>query len=130
MDMINDKTYRHEDKTVFMNTTCPIGKWWDQKSCKQYMNFFTREYIAEHTINGNRSYESDKGIENNIHIIITKAENIYQWKKLYEHIRLQVIPPRIIRGKKTSIFIFIPTMKNIEKVFWWAIEKQFVFFHA
>ena len=94
------------------------------------MDFFTRKYIAEHTINGNRSGESDKGIENDIHIIITKTENIYQWKKLDEHITLQVIPPRITRGKKTSVFIFIPAMENIEKVFRRVVEKQFIFIHT
>ena len=94
------------------------------------MYFFTREYIAEHTINGNWSYESNKRVKNHIDIIIAKAENIYQWKKLDEHITLQIIPPRIFRRKKTSILTFISTMKYVEKVFWWTVEKQFVFFHA
>lgn len=81
------------------------------------MNFLTREYVAEHAINCNRSNESDKGVEDHIDIIVPKTENIYQRQELNEHIALKVIPPGIVRGKKTSILIFIPAMKNIEKVF-------------
>ena len=94
------------------------------------MHFFTGKNIAEDTINGNRSSESDKRVENNIHIVITKTENIYQWKKLDEHISLQIIPPWIIRGKETSVFIFITTLKNIQEVVWRVLKKQFVFIHT
>lgn len=94
------------------------------------MDFFTGEYVAEHTINRDWSSEGDKGIEDNIHIVISKTENIYQWKEFDEHVSLQIIPPWIIRGKKTSVFIFITTMKNIEEVVWWALKKQFVFIYT
>ena len=76
--MINDKTYRHKNKTIFMNAACPIGKGRDQKRCQQHMHFFTRKYIAEHTINCNRPCESDKGVKNYIDIVVPKTENIYQ----------------------------------------------------
>jgi hypothetical protein len=94
------------------------------------MNFLTREYIGENAINGNRSNERDKGVENYVDIIIAKTENIYQRQKLNEHIALKVIPPGVIRRKKTSVFIFIPAMENIEKVFRRVVEKQFIFIHA
>ena len=81
------------------------------------MHFFTGKYIAEHPVNCHRSCEGDKRIENNIHIIIAKTENIYKGKEFDEHIALQIIPPRRIRRKKSSIFIFITAMKNIEKKF-------------
>lgn len=42
------------------------------------MHFFTREYVAENTINRDRPCECDEGIEDNIHIVISKTENIYQ----------------------------------------------------
>jgi hypothetical protein len=80
------------------------------------MHFFTGKDVAEHTINGDRPGERDKGIEDYIHIVVSKTENIYQGEKLDEHISLQIIPPGIIRGKKTSVFVFIATLKNIEEV--------------
>ena len=115
--MINDKAYRHKNKTIFMNAACPIGKGRDQKRCQQHMHFFTRKYIAEHTVNCNWPCKGYKGIENNVDIIIPEAEYIYKRKKLNEHITFQIIPPGIIRGKKASKFTFISTMKNIGKVF-------------
>jgi hypothetical protein len=81
------------------------------------MHFFSREYIAKHTIYSHRPDNGDKRIKDHIDIIISKTENIYQRKKFDEHITLQVVPPGIIRGKKTSILTFISTVKNIGEVF-------------
>jgi len=57
------------------------------------MNFFTGEHIAEYPVYCHRSGKSYKGIENNIDIIVTKAEDIHQRKKFNKHVALQIIPP-------------------------------------
>ena len=77
------------------------------------MNFFSGKHITEYTVHCHGTGECDERIENNVDIIISKAENIYGGKKLDEHITLQVIPPRIFRGKKSSVFLVIPTLKKI-----------------
>ena len=94
------------------------------------MYFFAGEDIAKHTIYCHGPGNGDKRIKDHIDIIISKTENIYKGKKLDEHITLQIIPPGIIRGKETSILTFISTVKNIGKIFWGAVEKQFIFFHT
>ena len=94
------------------------------------MDLFSGKHIAENTINGHWPGECDEWVKNNIDIIISKTENIYQWKKLDEHVTFQIIPPGVMRGKETTVFILIAAMKDIEKEFRWIIEKQLVFLHT
>ena len=81
------------------------------------MNFFAREHITEYPVYGYRPGESYKGVENNIDIVVAKAEHINYGKKLNKHVALQIIPPRIVRCKEPSIFILVAALKKIQKIF-------------
>ena len=56
------------------------------------MPSFAGVNIIHNPVNGNRAKHADKGVKNNVGIIVTKAENIEDRKYFDKRIALQVIP--------------------------------------
>jgi hypothetical protein len=94
----------------------PVGKRRNKESGQQHLDYFSGEYIVEHTVYGNRPQESNKGIKNHIDVIIAKAEDIKDRKYFDKQVALQIIPPRIGRIEKATVFVFISTPEKIGEI--------------
>jgi hypothetical protein len=77
--------------------------------------------------NGNRAKQRQKGIDNNIHIIMPEAKHIEKRKYLNKEVAFYITPIRVLRNKKLHKPAFIGIVKDIRKKSPRIIQQELIF---